>query len=107
MPAPPLTAKAFIDKLFTYQSDDELKKIKRYFTSEGVQNGESDTFMGVKMGLVFQTAKEFIDMPISELEKMLENPMHEIRAGAVSIMDKASREKKINKERLKDFFDLY
>jgi 3-methyladenine DNA glycosylase AlkD len=102
-----LTANHFIEKLSVHQSDEELKKIQRYFKSEAGQYGEGDQFLGVKMGLVFQTAKEFIEMPISELEKMLENPVHEIRTGAVSIMDKASREKKISRERLKDLFDLY
>jgi 3-methyladenine DNA glycosylase AlkD len=46
-------------------------------------------------------------MPIAEIEKLLESPVHEIRAGAVSIMDKASRNKKISEYRLKEFFDLY
>jgi 3-methyladenine DNA glycosylase AlkD len=46
-------------------------------------------------------------MPIAEIEKLLENPIHEVRAGAVSIMDKASRNKKISESRLQEFFDLY
>ena len=59
------------------------------------------------MGQLFALAKEFGDMPIAEIEKLLESPIHEVRAGAVSIMDKASRNKKISENRLKDFFDLY
>jgi 3-methyladenine DNA glycosylase AlkD len=46
-------------------------------------------------------------MPIAEIEKLLENPIHEARAGAVSIMDKASRNKKITGSRLKELYDLY
>lgn len=102
-----LTAKDFIERLKKFQSDDELKKIQRYFRSEKGQYGHGDKFMGVKMGNLFALAKEFDDMPVKELEKLLESPIHEIRAGAVSIMDKASRHKKISPERLKDFFDLY
>ncbi len=104
---PQLTANAFIEALTVHQSESELRKIQRYFKSDVGQYGEGDEFMGVKMGLVFQTAKAFVEMPVSELEKMLENSIHEIRTGAVSIMDKASREKKISQERLKDLFDLY
>jgi 3-methyladenine DNA glycosylase AlkD len=63
--------------------------------------------MGVKMGQLFALAKDFGDMPIAEIEKLLESPIHEIRAGAVSIMDKASRNKKISEPRLQEFFDLY
>ena len=46
-------------------------------------------------------------MPIAEIEKLLESPLHEARAGAVSIMDKASRSKKITADQLKDFYELY
>ena len=102
-----LTAKSFIAQLKNHQSDAELKKIQRYFKSEKGDYGYGDKFMGVKMGTLFALAKEFGEMPIEEIEKLLESPIHEARAGAVSIMDKASRNKKISKERLKDFFDLY
>jgi len=102
-----LTAKNFIAQLKNHQSDAELKKIQRYFKSGEGDYGHGDKFMGVKMGTLFALAKEFGEMPIGEIEKLLENPVHEVRAGAVSIMDKASRNKKISKERLKDFFDLY
>ena len=102
-----LTAKNFIAQLKTHQSDDELKKIQRYFKSAEGDYGHGDKFMGVKMGTLFAIAKEFGEMPIREIEKLLDSPIHEVRAGAVSIMDKASRNKKISKDRLKDFFDLY
>ena len=102
-----LTAKNFIAQLKNHQSDAELKKIQRYFKSGEGDYGQGDKFMGVKMGTLFALAKEFGEMPIEEIEELLESPIHEARAGAVSIMDKASRNKKITKERLKDFFDLY
>ena len=102
-----LTAKKFIERLKAHQSDVELKKIQRYFKSGEGDYGHGDKFMGIKMGTLFALAKEFGEMPIGEIEKLLESPIHEVRAGAVSIMDKASRNKKISKERLKDFFDLY
>ena len=102
-----LTAKNFIARLKKLQSDEELKKIQRYFKSEKGEYGYGDKFMGVKMANLFALAKEFGEMPAKEIEKLLESPFHEARAGAVSIMDKASRDKKISRERLKDFFDLY
>ena len=102
-----LTAKQFIEQVKKHQSDVELKKIQRYFKSGEGQYGEGDKFIGVKMGQLFSLAKEFAGMPVNEIEKLLENPIHEIRAGAVSIMDKESRTKKITAERLKSFYDLY
>lgn len=107
IPSAALNAKLFIEKLKTFQSDTELKKIQRYFKSDEGEYGAGDEFMGVKMGNLFALAKEFGEMPITEIEKLLESPVHEIRAGAVSIMDKASRNKKITAARLKEFYDLY
>lgn len=89
------------------QSDVELKKIQRYFKTEAGDYGAGDQFMGVRMGSLFALAKEFAEMPIGEIEKLLESKIHEVRAGAVSIMDKASRTKKISEARRKEFFDLY
>ena len=102
-----LTAKNFIDKLKTYQSDKELEKIQRYFKSGEGQYGHGDKFMGVKMGQLFALAKQFEGMSITEIEKLLESPVHEVRAGGVSIMDKESRNKKTTGERRKEFYDLY
>jgi 3-methyladenine DNA glycosylase AlkD len=102
-----LTATAFIERLKAIRSDKELEKIQRYFKSGEGQYGAGDKFIGVKMGQLFALAKEFNAMPIGEIEKLLESPIHEARAGAISIMDKASRDKKITKERLKEFYELY
>src|SRR5262245_9518306 len=41
-----LTAKAFIAKLRTFQSDDELRKIQRYFKSGEGQYAHGNTFIG-------------------------------------------------------------
>lgn len=105
-PIEELSAKAFIAQLMLHQSDEEQQKIQRYFKSEAGDYGHGDLFIGVKMGQVFELAKAFAEMPIQEIEQLLESPIHEARAGAVSIMDKASR-KNISPQRLEDFFQLY
>jgi len=102
-----LTAKHFIERLKTFQSAEELKKMQRYFKSGEGQYGYGDEFMGVKMGQLFKLAIEFNGMPVDELEKLLESNIHEVRAGAISIMDKESRTKKIIPGRLKAFYELY
>jgi 3-methyladenine DNA glycosylase AlkD len=102
-----LTAKQFVERLKSLQSDEELKKIQRYFKSGEGQYGEGDKFIGVKMGQLFALAIEFNGMPIGEIEKLLDSSIHEVRAGGVSIMDKESRTKKITEGRLKEFYELY
>ncbi len=101
------SAAEFVKKLKTYRSTEELKKIQRYFKTGAGDYGEGDEFMGVRMGQVFALAKEFIEMPTTEIEKLLESPIHEVRVGAVSIMDWQARGKKTPQERRKELFDLY
>jgi 3-methyladenine DNA glycosylase AlkD len=46
-------------------------------------------------------------MPLDEVEKLLETPVHEVRVGAVSIMDFQARRRKTPESRRKELFDLY
>lgn len=101
------SAAEFVEKLESHRSAAELAKIQRYFKSGEGEYGEGDVFMGVRMGQVFALAKEFIDMPPGEIEKLLESPIHEVRAGALSIMDKQARRKKTPESRRKELFELY
>ena len=102
-----LTAANFTVRLYEHQSDVELKKIQRYFKSGEGQYGAGDTFMGVRMGQVFALAKEFIGLPPAEISKLLDSDVHEVRAGALSIMDKQAREKRTTAERRQGLYDLY
>ncbi len=95
-----LTAAEFIKRLKAYQSAAERKKYVRYFP-------EDKDFIGVRMGQVFELAKEFIDMPVNEIEKLMESPIHQARAGAMSIMGKSAASKKRPEGRLKELYDLY
>jgi 3-methyladenine DNA glycosylase AlkD len=70
-------------------------------------NDSDDSIFGVRMGQVFALAKEFMNMELDEVEVMLESPIHEMRVGAVSIMDFQARSKKTPDKRRKELFDLY
>lgn len=102
-----LTARHFIERLKAHESATEREKIQRYFKSGEGEYGEGDVFMGVRMGTLFKLSEEFIEMTPKEIEKLLESPIHEVRAGAVSIMNKQGRSKKTTEERRKELFDLY
>jgi 3-methyladenine DNA glycosylase AlkD len=106
MPMTP-SADEFVSTLMTFRSDEEREKYRRYFKMGEGEYGEGDEFIGVRMRQVFELAKDSIDMPPDELEKLLESPIHEARAGAMSIMDKATRRKKTPENRRKELYDLY
>lgn len=101
------SAAQFIKRLKTYRSADERDNYQRYFKTGKGEYGEGDVFMGVRMGQVFTLAKEFIEMPPDEIEKLLESPIHEIRTGGLSIMNQQARRKKTPQGRRKELYDLY
>ncbi|HTD93739.1 MAG TPA: DNA alkylation repair protein [Chitinophagaceae bacterium] len=101
------TAAAFVQRLEKHRSAAEAKKLQGYFKMGAGEYAEDDIFMGVRMGQVFALAKEFIDMKPAEIARLLKNPIHEIRIGGLSIMDKQARSKKTTPERRKELFDLY
>ena len=94
-------------------ADDFLKRLKALRSSsvakshDHLASDSDDVIWGVRMGQVFALAKEFMEMPLAEAEKLLENPIHEARVGAVSIMDFQARAKKTTEARRKELFDLY
>ena len=96
-----ITAQQFVEKLKTYRSPQAAK------SQNHLASDQDDAIIGVRMGQVFALAKEFMDMPLDEVEKLLESGIHEVRVGAVSIMDFQARSKKTSDERRKELFDLY
>jgi 3-methyladenine DNA glycosylase AlkD len=99
MPAK-LNANEFLKRLKALRSASVAKTHDHLASEEAV-------IWGVRMGQVFALAKEFTAMPLDEIEKLLESPVHEARVGAVSIMDFQARSKKTTEARKKELFDLY
>ena len=101
------TAEVFIAALRANRSEAELEKIGRYFKSGEGDYGEGDRFIGVRMGTVFELAKQHVAMEPAEIERLLESDIHEARAGAVSIMAKQYDRKATTDERRGELAALY
>jgi 3-methyladenine DNA glycosylase AlkD len=86
-----VTATAFIDAVAGFGRD-----------------GERDApFTGVPMGRIFDLARQSVEMPIAEIEQLLDSQHHAVRVGAVSIMDAQARLRKTPRERRRELFELY
>jgi 3-methyladenine DNA glycosylase AlkD len=96
-----LTADEFLKRLKSLRSTSVAK------SHDHLASDRDDVIWGVRMGQVFALAKEFMEMPLADVEKLLENLIHEARVGAVSIMDFQARAKKTTEARRKELFDLY
>jgi 3-methyladenine DNA glycosylase AlkD len=100
----PITAQTFLGELKKHSSEAEAEKNKRFFRNEHVKTNK---VLGIRMATVFSLAKSFVDMPLKEIEKLLDNNYYEARLGAVSIMDFRARQKKLPEQERKQLFDLY
>lgn len=98
-----MTAEQFIEKLSKLKSDEELGKVEKYFKGH---DNKIKAF-GIKFRDIFKTAKDFTQMPLAEINILLDSDFYEIRMGAVSIMDFQAKHKKTTSDRKKELFELY
>lgn len=103
----PLTAASFVAALWRAQSDAELAKYDKYFKFGVGEYAEGDRFIGVRMGTVFALAKEFAALPLDEIEALLDEDIHEARAGAVRIMANRARSKTSDERMRRELYELY
>ncbi len=102
-----LTAAEFVAELERHRSEPERLKMLRYFKTGPGEYGEGDEFMGIRMGTLFEVSTKYAGMSVGELETLLESPVHEVRAGALSIMNKEAMGKRVSDDRRRQLYELY
>jgi 3-methyladenine DNA glycosylase AlkD len=95
-------AASLIATLAAMADPAEREKYRRYFPPDAAA-----PFIGVRMGSVFELAKTALDLPVAEIERLLAEPAHEIRALACSIMGKSAAHRKTSEERRAELYELY
>lgn len=98
-----MTANEFIIKLSKFKSKKEIYKVEKLFN----KYDSTTRALGIRFGDIFRTAKEFSEMNLSEIDKLLDSEFYEIRMGAVSIMDFQAKSKKTSEIRKEKLFNLY
>jgi 3-methyladenine DNA glycosylase AlkD len=99
------TAVAFLAALQAEAAEDERIKYERYFPLATMRPG--DAFIGVPMGRVFELAGEFSELPLHEIEALLESDIHEARAGAVKVMALRAAARGAREQARTESFELY
>ena len=103
----PLTSARFLAALRALATPDAVPDVSRFFRPDPNAPSQDNRFLGVTPGRVFPLAKQFVEMPLPEIERLLDSPYHEARLGAVSIMDFQARGRRTSDEQRKALFDLY
>src|SRR6187401_1577045 len=97
-----LTSKQFLDRLASMSVTSHASNSK-FFAGDNKNN----KILGVRMSNIFALAKQFAQMPLEEIKKLLDSDYYEARMGAVSIMDFQARDKKQTPDRKKELYQLY
>lgn len=101
------TADAVLTALDAVADAGDAIALARYFKTGPGEYGEGDTFIGVRMGPVNAIAKQAVGMPLAELERLLESPVHEARSVAIGIMNAEALKKGTPPERRRELYELY
>ena len=99
---PKHTAGEFVEEL-TFLVSQDISKNSKFFSDDNPGN----KFLGVRMADIFILAKHHMQMPVEEIQKLLNSEYYEVRMGGVSIMDYQARNKKITEEQKKVLYNLY
>jgi len=87
------------------RTTDDLAVLARFFKTGKGQYAEGDIFIGVTVPANRKICKKYHEMGLPEIEKALDNPVHEVRLAAVMIM--AAQAKKAEATLKKALYDLY
>ena len=97
----------FVAALKALANKAAVDDVARFFHADPPSLAKGNKFLGVRIGSVFPVAKQFADMTLANVERLLDSPYYEVRLGAVSIMDFQARARRTAPEHRKALFDLY
>ncbi len=91
--------------LAIYASDADAVNLQWFFKTGPGEYGEGDMFLGVRVPMIRKVCKEFRQLPLAEVQRLIESPFHEHRMAGLIILTlqypRASSQVK------NDIFDLY
>ena len=100
-----MTAELLIESLQMLADKDKAQFLQRFFKTGKGQYAEGDIFWGIKVPETRQVAKAYKGMPLAELEKIMKNPVHEVRfCGLMILVEKFNKAKEADKKRIIDFY---
>lgn len=101
-----LTATSVIKALKAAGTPEKAKASSWFFKTDEGQYGHGDYFYGVTVPEQRVIAKEFKELPLTEIQKLLDNKYHECRLTALIILTNRAKKAKIEKE-FKPLYSFY
>ncbi|WP_104090037.1 DNA alkylation repair protein [Cryobacterium sp. N19] len=85
MPCSP-TASAVTEDLAVLADPELAVGVARFFQTGPGQYGEGDVFIGMKVPVLRTVVKRFVDLPLNEVDLLLDSPIHEHRMTGLLIL---------------------
>lgn len=98
-----MNASQVLGELQSHASDTDAANLAWFFKTGPGQYGEGDQFIGVKVPVIRKIAKEYRELALPEVKKLIESPVHEHRATGLIILT-LQYPKAVDKQAI---FDLY
>lgn len=86
LPEKELSAEALVSAMKASGSPEDAVFLQRFFKTGKGQYGEGDKFLGIRNPQTRLMAKTFRNLPVEQIQILLQNEMHEIRLCALLIM---------------------
>lgn len=99
MPAEQPTAASVVTALESLRSAVELVKVRKRLAAD-------EPAFGLRMGALFDVAKAHTDLPLAEVDRLLDHPAYEPRMAAFCILDFKAR-RRLAPEQRHELFRLY
>lgn len=96
---------ALIKELNKAKNPQKAKDLKWFFKTAPGEYGYGDIFWGIMVPIQRKICKKYSNLNLSEIQKLLNSPVHEHRFSALVIL--VSKYKKANDTKKKEIFDFY
>lgn len=101
------TAKEVISAMQMLENPEQRKVLMGFFKTGKGQYGEGDKFLGLKVPETRAFVKEYRDLPLSEVQKLLESKWHEVRLCGFLILVDQYNSRKATEEDKEAILKLY
>jgi 3-methyladenine DNA glycosylase AlkD len=81
-----MTAQNAMSEMAEYASDIRAADLQWFFKTGPGEYGEGDTFIGLRVPDIRNVCKSFKDLPLGEVRKLIESPIHEHRMAGLIVL---------------------
>jgi 3-methyladenine DNA glycosylase AlkD len=100
-----MNARKIVSELAKHASPNDATFLQRFFKTGPGQYGEGDVFIGIRVPQTRKICKQFVGLPLGEVQKLLDSPVHEHRLAGVIIL--SYQYPKADEKQKQAIYDLY